>query len=112
MRPGWGRGRMRATDRGLPRRAGQRRRDATVATASASTVRGDRFGRAALRLAAAGIVVLLALGATLGAAGAEDGWGPINAPSLTKEEFIQGCLESNGVNIVTEYPEKNSVLCE
>ena len=64
-----------------------------MATATTITGRGGRFGRTVRRLAAAGVLVLLALGATLGAAGASDQTVPITS---TREEFIDKCRAEGG----------------
>lgn len=55
--------------------------------------RRDRFGGAALRCAAAAGLVLLVLGATLRAAGAETRTHPV---LQTKEQFIANCKLSGG----------------
>ena len=84
-----------------------------MATETTVAGRVGRFGWAALRCAAAGIVVLLVLGATLGTAGAEDTLIIVTNVKLSKADFIKGCLEeTNGVNILTEFPDGNMVLCE
>jgi hypothetical protein len=79
--------------------------------ATTTAMRGARVGRWAGRLLAAATLMLVMLGAMAGAASASDS-PPIVVPNLTKEEFIEGCLSGNGINIVTEYPKTNTVMCE
>ena len=74
-----------------PRRRERAERETTVATALAITGRGERSGRTVLRLAAAAMLVLLGLGATIQVAGAA-----VAGTPGTKDDFILGCRAGGG----------------
>jgi hypothetical protein len=79
-----------------------------MAATSVLTGRNERFGRAALRIAAAAMLVLLVLGATMQAAGAETTTTPITE---SKDEFIKKCKAAGGTIMEGAGPTAGEVTC-